>query len=128
MIKTPAMDKEISIEDLKTRVREFCEARDWDQFHSAKDLAIGLVTEGSELLEHFRFRSEHEIADLLRETPRRREVAHELADAFFFLLRFSQRFGFDLASCLEAKMAVNAERYPVEAARGSNRKYTELTQ
>jgi NTP pyrophosphatase (non-canonical NTP hydrolase) len=122
------MDNEISIEELKTRIREFCEERDWDQFHSPKDLAIGLVTEASELLEHFRFRSEAEIAELLRDTPKRREVAHELADAFFFILRFSQRLGFDLSSCLDAKMAVNAERYPAHAARGSNRKYTELTQ
>jgi NTP pyrophosphatase (non-canonical NTP hydrolase) len=122
------MDTEITVQDLKDRIQDFCEDRDWDQFHSAKDLAIGLVTEASELLEHFRFRSEAEIEAMLRETPKRREIAHELADAFFFILRFSQKMGFDLSSSLEAKMAVNAERYPIDMARGKNAKYTELSQ
>ena len=124
----PHMDHDVTIDELKQRVRAFCQERDWDQFHTGKDLAIGLVTEASELLEHFRFKSEREIAEVMAESGRRREIAHELADVLFFILRFSERFGFDLTASLDAKMAINAERYPVEFARGSNRKYTELTQ
>ena len=101
-----------TLRTLQKSVQAFCEARDWDQFHNPKDLAIGVATEASELLELFRFLSEAESLELLDDPAKRREIEDELADVLFFLLRFAQRFEIDLAAALETKLARNAERYP----------------
>ena len=114
------------METLKSLVAAFCIARDWDRYHGAKDLAVGIVTEAAELLDVFRFKSEDEITAALADPDRRSAIEHELADVLFFTLRFAQRNEIDLATALERKMTLNAERYPVEKAKGSNRKYTEL--
>ena len=115
-----------SIEELTLSVRRFCEARDWDQYHGPKDLAIGVITEASELLEHFRFLSEQEALALFSDQEKRAEIEDELADVLFFLLRFSQRFDIDLGQALIRKIEKSEEKYPVEKSKGSNRKYTEL--
>lgn len=120
------MDDGQSIQDLKNKVQAFCEERDWDQFHNPKDLAIGLITEASELLELFRFKNELEALEILNDPKSRVRVSEELSDVFFFLLRFARRFDFDLSSGLDQKMKKNAEKYPVELSRGKNKKYTEL--
>ncbi len=112
--------------ELSNRIREFCEERDWDQFHDIKELAIGLITESSELLEIFRFRCKEECAEMLNDPAKREKIEDELADVYFFLLRLSGRFGVDLPKALERKMQKNATKYPVEKSRGNNRKYDEL--
>ena len=109
-----------SIEELKREVKDFCEARDWDQYHSAKDLAIGLSTEAAELLEIFRFQSEAEESALMKKC--RTEISEEISDCLFFILRFAQKYNFDLDECFHNKMKKNAQRYTVEKARGSNTK------
>ncbi len=119
-------DRDTAIAALKSLVADFCTARDWDRYHSAKELAVGIVTEAAELLDEFRFKSDDEVAAVLADPARRSDVERELADVLFFVLRFAQRFEIDLATALRDKMALNAERYPVNKARGSNRKYTEL--
>jgi NTP pyrophosphatase (non-canonical NTP hydrolase) len=111
---------------LQQQVRAFCEARDWDQYHGPKDLAIGIATEAAELLAHFRFLSPEQSAQRLADPTQRQEIEEELADILFFTLRFAQRFDIDLAAALSAKLAKNNERYPVEKSRGRNAKYTEL--
>ena len=108
------------------KIREFCEARDWDQYHSPKELSIGLITEASELLENFRFLSEDQINEKMRDPEFREQIGDELADVYFFMLRFAQMNGFDLTEVLESKLVKNDRKYPVERARGSNKKYTEL--
>jgi len=118
-------DRDTSVGALKDQVRRFCTERDWDRFHGAKDLAIGVVTEAAELLEIFRFRSDDEIAARLT-GPDRERVEHELADVTFFVLRLAERLDIDLTEAFRRKLELNAERYPAEKARGSNRKYTEL--
>ncbi|MFN8604298.1 MAG: nucleotide pyrophosphohydrolase [Candidatus Binatia bacterium] len=120
------MDQTTNIQTLKNLVRDFCEARDWDRFHGPKDLAIGMVTEASELLEHFRFRDEAESHDRLSATDTRAQIEAELADVLFFVLRFAQRFQIDVTTALRDKVQRNEERYPAEKARGRNAKYTEL--
>jgi NTP pyrophosphatase (non-canonical NTP hydrolase) len=115
-----------SIQELTARIKTFCEARDWDQFHGPKDLAIGVITEASELLEHFRFLSESEALALMQDPVRKEKIEDEVADVLFFLLRFSQRFDIDLSEALVRKMQKIEEKYPVEKSKGSNRKYTEL--
>jgi len=107
---------------LQDAIRRFCEERDWDRFHGAKDLAIGVATEAGELLEHFRFQSEAEVEALFRDPKARAAIGAEMADVLIFLLRMAQRYEIDLGEAVVEKLAANAERYPVERARGSNRK------
>ena len=108
------------------RIQKFCSDRDWDQFHDPKELAIGLITESSELLEIFRFQSKEQAMDLLNQPSKREAIEDEVADVFFFVLRFAAMNGIDLGSVLERKILKNEKKYPVEKARGSNRKYTEF--
>ena len=111
---------------LQQQLQKFCEDRQWDQFHNPNELAIGAITEASELLELFRFKSDEEISKLMTDTDFRRKVSDEVADVFFFLLRISQMNGIDLEASLRQKMLRNAEKYPVEKFRGSNKKYDDL--
>ena len=117
-------DSTTTIADLKERVRVFCESREWDVYHDAKDLAIGIITEASELLEHFRFKTEAET--LMNDRNIRTMVSDEIADVTFFLVRLCQKYNFDLTTALNAKIEKNEIRYPVDKAKGSNKKYTEL--
>lgn len=120
------MDSEINIQELKNKIKKFCEDRDWDQYHNPKDLSIGIITEASELLEHFRFKSEQESKAFFENVTKKDEISDELADIFFFVLRLSQKYNIDLSESLIQKLEKNDRKYPVEKARGSNRKYTEL--
>jgi len=119
------MDNKTNIKQLKEMVKAFCEERDWDQYHNAKDLAIGIITESSELLEHFRFKSTKEVDDLFKEKFKKDEVSEELADVLFFILRFAEKYHIDLSDELKKKLDKNVQKYPVEKAKGSNKKYTE---
>jgi NTP pyrophosphatase (non-canonical NTP hydrolase) len=115
----------MNIEKLKEEIKNFCEARDWDQFHGIKDLCIGVATEAAELLEIFRFQSEKQSESLIKD-KKKKEVSDELADVLFFVLRIAQKYDIDLADAFRKKMKKNKEKYPVEKARGSNKKYNEL--
>jgi NTP pyrophosphatase (non-canonical NTP hydrolase) len=120
------MDSITTIDEAKAKISSFCTARDWDQYHNPKDLAIGIVTEGAELLDLFRFRSEEESIAILANVQKRDCVGDELADILYFLLRFSERFGFDLSDELDRKLRKNNANYPVAKAKGSNLKHGEL--
>lgn len=111
-----------SINELINQVQIFCEERDWDQVHDAKELAIGAITEASELLEHFRFLTPEQIKEKMHNPEARQEIGEELADVFFFILRFSQRYDFDLNQCFQNKMSKNGLKYPAEEFRGKNHK------
>jgi NTP pyrophosphatase (non-canonical NTP hydrolase) len=111
--------------ELSTLIKNFCDARDWDQFHSPKEISIAMTIEASELLDLFRFKSDEQIRELLATPASREKVSDELADVFYWLLRFAQCEGFDLGEALRAKMKKNEAKYPVEKARGSNKKYNE---
>ena len=111
---------------LRDEVQAFCDERDWAQYHDIKELAIGLITESSELLELFRFQSKEQSEAMLTDPAKRTKIEDELADVFFFVLRLSGKYGIDLPQSVRAKMVKNAEKYPVEKSRGSNRKYDEL--
>jgi len=118
-------DKNVTFEELKGVAKAFADERDWEQFHTPKDLAIGVITEASELLEHFRFKSEGESASMLRDPVKRGEIGSELPDVLFFVLRFAQKYDFDISTEFHAKMKENARKYPVGKSRGLNKKYTE---
>ncbi len=120
------MDKTTTIEELKQRVRVFCEERDWDPFHNPKDLAIGISTEAGELLDLFRFKTAEQMKEMFLEDTSLGHIEDELADIMFFVVRFAQMYGLDLDKCLQKKMKQNGEKYPVEKSRGKNLKYTQL--
>ena len=109
--------------DAMELVRGFCDQRNWRQFHKPKDLAIGVVTEGAELLDLFRFKSDLEVQALLDNKHTREMVADEMADVQFFLLRMSEVTGIDLPNALRRKIMKNRAKYPVRRAKGSNLKY-----
>ena len=119
-------DKERKIHELKDSFKEFCEERDWDQFHNAKDLAIGLSIEASEILEHFRFKSNEEIEEMFKNPEKKEEISEEMADALFCLVRFAQKYDIDLAEAFDRKLIKAREKYPIEKAKGNNSKYSEL--
>ena len=120
------MNREHTIKELKDAVHDFCEERDWEQYHGAKDLAIGVITEASELLEHFRFRSDEECHALFDDPEKRESIEDEIADVFYFLLRLGGKYDIDLTHALHRKLKKNALKYPVDKAKGSNLKYDEL--
>mgnify|MGYP000869571485 CR=1 FL=1 len=113
-----------SLTDLRDRLREFAALRDWDQFHSPKNLAIALSVEASELLEHFQWLTDAASASL--DDRERASVREELADVLLYLVRLADRLDVDLLAAARDKIALNAKKYPVDKARGSSRKYTDL--
>jgi len=120
------VDDKTTIRQLKEKVKKFCEDRDWDQYHNAKDLAIGIITESSELLEKFRFKSEKEIKELFNSPEKKEKISEEVVDILYFLLRLTQKYDIDLATSLDKKMDKNEKKYPINKAKGSNKKYTDL--
>ena len=118
------MDKEITVEDLKNKVKKFCEVRDWDQFHDPKELAIGISTEANELLQIFRFKDKKQMEELMK-SDKKKEVEEELADVVYFALRFAQMNNIDLSTAIEKKIEKNNKKYPVDKAKGCNKKYNE---
>jgi NTP pyrophosphatase (non-canonical NTP hydrolase) len=120
------MDKKTTVEALKEQVLAFRDARDWEQFHDPKNLAMGLGIEAAELQELFLWKKPEEVQALLEDKKGHEKVAHELADVFAYLLYLSHACGVDLSAALKEKLVLNAKKYPVEKCRGSHRKYTEL--
>jgi NTP pyrophosphatase (non-canonical NTP hydrolase) len=111
-----------SLIELRQKIDAFVNERDWAQFHSPKNLAMAMIVEAAELVEHFQWDTIQESYDLSAE--KRQEVAHELADTFVYLLRLSEVTGIDLIQAANDKIALNAIKYPVDKAKGSNAKYT----
>lgn len=111
-----------SLENLRAKINVFVTERDWAQFHTPKNLAMAMIVEAAELVEQFQWDTPQESQNL---TPEKREaVAHELADTFVYLLRIAEVLEIDLIAAANNKINLNAQKYPVEKARGSNAKYT----
>lgn len=120
------MDHQTNITELKDKIKKFCEDRDWDQFHDAKELAIALSIEASELLEIFRWKSPEEVTSLFENPKKKEDIEDEMADVLYFLVRMAQRYDIDLSEALDRKMEKNNSKYPVDIAKGSNKKYNEF--
>ena len=118
------IDPQTTIAELKDLVRDFSKERDWEQFHHPKDLGVALACEVGEVLEHFRYRGNEEIQKSLQQEAVRRELAHELADCLWLLLRMADVCSIDLASSLREKVELAALKYPVDKAYGRPDKYT----
>ena len=114
---------ETTLEGLKLKLREFARVRQWEQFHSPKNLAMALSVEVAELVEHFQWITEEQSSDLAPQ--RHAEVELELADIFIFLLRLCDQLDVDLMEVTQRKIAFNNERYPVDKVKGSSKKYDE---
>jgi len=112
------------LEHLRERLREFAAERDWERFHTPKNLAMALAAESGELLEVFQWLTE---AESLALAPKAKAAAaEEIADVLLYLVRLADVLHIDLDDAARRKLALNAERYPADKARGSSRKYTEL--
>ena len=103
---------------------QFAKDRDWQQFHSPKNLASALVVEAGELLEHFQWMTEQQSRALAPE--KRNAVAAEIADVLLYLILLSTALGIDPIAAAQAKLKLNELKYPVARARGSSKKYDEL--
>ncbi len=119
-------DATTTIADLKARVLAFSRERDWEQFHSPKNLSMALAAEAGELMEHFLWVDPNASQERSREAVRRRKIEEEISDVVIYSLEFANVTGIDLAGAIEAKLAANALKYPVDKARGRSEKYTEL--
>lgn len=116
------MDNEL--QSLVQSLRDFAQARDWEQFHSPKNLASALVVEAAELLEPFQWLTEEQSLNL---TPQKKAaVSAEVADVLLYLLQLCDKLQIDPISAAREKLILNGEKYPVLSAQGSNKKYSEL--
>lgn len=116
----------MNVRDLQHRLREFAEARDWEQFHSPKNLAAALAVEAAELLEPFQWMREEESRRLAEHPEDYARVREEIADVQIYLLRLADQLQIDLAEAVEQKLVRNAEKYPIELSKGSSLKYNRL--
>ncbi|MDE2293947.1 MAG: nucleotide pyrophosphohydrolase [Gammaproteobacteria bacterium] len=109
---------------LTVALRQFAKDRDWDPFHTPKNLASALIVEAGELLEHFQWLDRGATEDL---SARQREaVAMEIADVFLYLIRLADKLEVDLIGVARRKLELNALKYPVALSRGTSKKYTDL--
>ena len=119
MSRTP-----ITLEDLRNALRRFAAARDWQQFHTPKNLAMALSVEAAELLEQFQWLTPAQSAQL--DARRKQAVAEEIADVLLYLTRLADVLGIDALAAARRKIRINARKYPVRRAKGNARKYSEL--
>lgn len=115
---------ESSIAELTALVRAFAESRDWQQFHTVRNLLLALVGEIGELAAEFQWIGDDNLVKELQDLDKREAVGSELADVLIYLLRLSDVVGIDLAEELTKKIAINEKRYPADKAKGSAAKYT----
>jgi NTP pyrophosphatase (non-canonical NTP hydrolase) len=112
-----------SLEQLAEHLRRFAAERDWEQFHSPKNLSMALLVEVAEIAEHFQWLTEQQSRDI--DAARKEAVAQELADALIYLVRLADQLEIDLLEAAEHKLPLNEAKYPAEKVRGSPKKYTE---
>src|SRR3989344_3143009 len=110
--------------EIQKKATAFRDARDWKQFHNPKDMALSLVLEATELMEHFQWKNGKEMDEYVR--SHKGEIADELADVLFWIATMSNDLKIDLPKAFEKKMEKNAKKYPVKKAKGKHTKYTKL--
>jgi NTP pyrophosphatase (non-canonical NTP hydrolase) len=112
------------IKQITEKIKKFRDERDWARFHNHKDVALSLVLEASEVLEHFQWKKPEEVER--HAATHKAEIADELADVAVYLLELADNLGVDLSRAIDAKMKKNALKYPVEKAKGIHAKYNRL--
>ncbi|MDO9013897.1 MAG: nucleotide pyrophosphohydrolase [Polynucleobacter sp.] len=111
------------LDQLKLQLRQFAADRDWDQFHSPKNLSMALIAEAAELVEHFQWLTEEQSSNLSQ--PKLKEVEEELADIFIYLVRSADKLGINLIEAAQQKIQKNEQKYPADKVKGKSNKYTE---
>lgn len=119
-------DSATTLEELKQHILAFAREREWEQFHSPKNLSMALAAESGELMEHFLWATPEQSVAVAADPAKRGKIADELADVVIYALEFANATGLDVAASIQAKMIANGKKYPVEKARGRADKYTEL--
>ncbi len=114
------------LEQLRSEIRKFADDRDWEQFHSPKNLAMALIVEAGELVEHFQWLSQEQSLEL--DKAERGKVALEMADVLIYLVRLADRLDIDLLEAARKKIVLNNEKYPADQAAGRADKYTAYRQ
>ncbi len=111
------------ISDIQSKIRQFCQDRDWDQFHNPKDLALSLVLESAEVLEHFQWKNNSEVIEHVRD--HKDDIAEELSDVLYWTLRMADKLDIDIVNAFNKKLIKNNQKYPIAKAKGNHKKYTE---
>ena len=119
-------DSQTPLQELKHQIRAFAKERDWEQFHTPKNLSMAIAAEAAELMEHFLWKDGPESYEALNHPAKRKEIERELADILIFSLEFANIADLDVATVIGEKMRANAQKYPVEKAKGRADKYAEL--
>ncbi|MDP4644616.1 MAG: nucleotide pyrophosphohydrolase [Opitutales bacterium] len=119
-------DTDTCLQEIKDRALAFTKERDWEQFHSPKNLSMAISAEAAELMEHFLWQTPEQSREDACSEKLQAKVKEELADIFLFAIQFANMTGIDISAAIEAKIKRNGEKYPVEKARGRSDKYTDL--
>lgn len=114
----PDTDRSTSVSDLRTLVRDFVDARDWQQFHSPKNLSMALAIEAAELMEHFQWITPDASREIEKDAGKLGEVSEELADVLCYALAIANELNIDVASAMASKMKKNELKYPADEFRG----------
>ena len=117
-------DKTTSIQNLKDLVSKFVNDRDWEQFHSPKNLSMSIAIESAELMEKFQWIEAADSKELTKKN--RQEIEEEIADIATYILNFCALYNIDLSSSIQRKLKINSKKYPVYKSKGISKKYTEL--
>ena len=112
------------IRELTKKIKKFRDERDWMQFHNHKDMALSIILEASEVLEHFQWKSKEEVEEHAKKY--KKEIGEELADVAAYLFELADNLGVDLKEAVEKKLQKNAKKYPVDKAKGKHTKYNKL--
>jgi len=118
------MSEILNVSDLKKSLESFANERDWEQFHSPKNLAMALASETGELLEVFQWLSESQSEEPSLEVFRK--TSEELADILIYAIRLADKMGINIEEAVDEKIGINRIKYPVEKSKGNSKKYTEL--
>ena len=115
---------EITLQEIKTRIKQFIKERDWEQYHSPKNLSMSIAIEAAELMEHFQWLTIGESHKLLKDKKKRIEIEDELADIAIYVLDFCNLFGIDIEKSIVRKLNKTARKYPANLVKGKAHKYT----
>jgi NTP pyrophosphatase (non-canonical NTP hydrolase) len=119
-------DTQTTLQEVKDAIRSFTEERDWQQFHTLKNLAMAVVSESAELMAHFRWDGNTPGAEVMQDTRSAREIRHEVADVMLLLAEFANVAKIDIAEAVAEKLEINARRYPIDKSKGIATKYDRL--
>ncbi len=113
----------MNLSEIRKRLAQFAQARNWDQFHTPKNLSMALAAEAAELLEIFQWLADEQSKNIVNDEKEMAQIREEIADVFIYLVRLSDKLGVDIEKAVEEKIKLNEKKYPVELAKGNATKY-----